>query len=143
MNSAEFKNTTPVGNSAPTLSFDTARSYGGEREQQRQDSITGPSLTLFPLHPVQSLLYNLQRGMVDSEAILQQLLQAPQHCITIRSNRGHHMGTQGVEAGSNVPNVKIVNPFHPNHAGHRLSDLPGVQVGRHSFHEHMHGLREE
>ena len=95
MSPAEFKSPAPADNSAPTLSFDTTRSMGG-REQQRQDSITKPSLTLFHLHPVRSLLHNLQRDMIDSKAISEKLLEASQHCISILSNRDHDVGTESV-----------------------------------------------
>ena len=53
------------------------------------------------------------------------------------------MGTESIQAGSNGPNVKIVYPFHARHTGHGLSNLFGVQMSRHSFHENMHGLRQE
>ena len=53
------------------------------------------------------------------------------------------MGTEGIQAGGNGPNMKIMNPFHAGYASHSLSNLFGVQVGRHSFREHMHGLREK
>ncbi len=81
--------------------------------------------------------------MIDSEAISEKRLEAFQYFVPILPNRNHNVGTESVQAGGNGPNVKIMNPFHARHAGHSFPNLFGVQVGRHSFHEHMHGLREK
>ena len=45
------------------------------------------------------------------------------------------MGTEGVQAGGNGPNMKIMNPFHSRHADYGLSDLfgsPSVDDGNRS-----------
>ena len=81
--------------------------------------------------------------MIDSPSVSEKRLETAQHGIPILSNRDHHKGTESVDAGGNSPTVKIMNPFHPGHVGHGLSNLFGVQMSRHSFHEHMHGLSEK
>ena len=73
-----------------------------------------------------ALVVDLQGGVVEIEAPMQQLLQLAALRVAVRVAPDEHVGGQGREPRGDRPDVQVVHLRHPRHRGHRPAHLLDV-----------------
>src|ERR1700739_1014856 len=81
------------------------------------------------------LVVDLQRGVGDAEAILDEALERATPVMAIVSGPHHDMGRQRREARGHLPDVEVVHLHHSGLGGKGAADLLRVQARRRGLHE--------
>ena len=85
-------------------------------------------------------VFDLQRGVLDVKASLEQVLERPAYRVAIDTLRNENVRRQDGHAGRDFPQVQIVNFGDGFGSRHRVTDLVGCQLDRCTLQQHAHGL---
>src|SRR5215216_5741233 len=83
---------------------------------------TAMGRTLFDVEELAPLVLDLQRRVVDAEALAQQGLQVPADGVAVVVGAHEHVRGQGREAGGDLPDVQVVHLADTADGDHRAPD---------------------
>src|SRR6476659_736814 len=89
------------------------------------------------------LVVDLEGGVVDVEAFLEQLLKRAAQLVAVVPGPDHHVGRERGKPRGDLPHVQVVHLDDPGLAGQRVTDLLGIETGGRGLHEHPAGGLEQ
>src|SRR5215210_4174823 len=92
---------------------------------------------------VRVLVLDLQRGVVDGEALVEQPLELVADAVAVVAGRDQDMGRERREPRGHLPDVEVVDLDDPGVAGQRAADRIRVEVAGRALEQHQAALAQQ